>query len=731
MWIAGLAAGLVATIIGGSAWLLRRRLRTLGGGLPMRVEDAPLPMLVVDSRGRIVNLNQHLEALFGWSRAELIGQPLTHLLPERFRAVHGGHLQAYFEHPHVRRMALGRDLFGLHRDGRELPIEVGLNAVITGQGLAVLASIIDVSEKKRWERELAEANALMSSIIRSAPFSIIATDSTGKIISMSPAAERMLWYRQDELVGRFTPEVIHDAEEVQLRAAELSQELEEPVAANFEVFTVKARRGITDEREWTYVRKDGSRIPVHLTITALYDRDHRVTGFLGIAYDISARKRADDYIRYLAHHDVLTGLPNRTLLQDRLNVAIERARRFGHRVGLMMVDLDNFKRINDSLGHHNGDQLLVTVANRLSACVRNTDTVARMGGDEFVVVLSDIHDLADVRKVGEKIVEEVSQPLQVGMHTLRMTPSIGICLFPDDGDDAVALLKNADTAMYEAKAAGRGNLQIFSLRMARSAVERLELEHALRGALEEQQFELHYQPQIALATDAVIGVEALLRWQSPERGLIPPGLFIAAAEETGLIVPIGEWALRTACREGRELQRRLGRELTISVNLSPRQLSQKNLVGIIRAALADSGLAATALELEITENVLINHAEEAAEQLQAIRALGVNIAIDDFGTGFSSLSYITRYPIDRIKIDQSFIRNLPLDANSEAVANAIIAMAHGLGVEVVAEGVETSAQRDYLRERGCDAAQGYLFARPQLPALLAASLAGAQQAEEA
>lgn len=429
--------------------------------LSLQIDDAPLPMLMVDAGGPITAANTQLCELFGYTSAQLVGQPLEKLIPQRFHSQHGALMRGYFAQPHARPMARGRDLFGLHKDGHEISIEIGLSAVPSGRGISVIASITDVREKKRSEQHLARTNALLSSIIRSAPFSIIAVDRDGIITAISPAGERLVGYSAAELVGRCTPVLLHDSAEMASRAQELTTELGETIEPGFEVFVAKAKRGVVEEREWHYIRKDGSRVPVSLTVTALRDQANEIQGFLGVAYDISERKRNDDYMRYLAHHDALTGLPNRSLLNDRLNMALERSQRFGKSVGLMLIDLDKFKQINDSLGHHVGDLLLTAVAERIDKCRRATDTVARLGGDEFVIVLPDIQNTADVELVAKKIIDEIKQPLQIGAQTLHPSLSIGISLYPQHAQDTKTLMETADIAMYAAKAAGRGTVQLY------------------------------------------------------------------------------------------------------------------------------------------------------------------------------------------------------------------------------------------------------------------------------
>lgn len=440
--------------------------------------------------------------------------------------------------------------------------------------------------------------------------------------------------------------------------------------------------------------------------------------------EVFERIRAEQRIWHIAHHDALTGLPNRTLLHDRLDQVLVQAERSGHRVAVMFVDLDRFKSINDTLGHDVGDELLKSVAARLQSVVRAADTVSRLGGDEFVIVLSGVAALEDVQRVAEKVVEVLAPAVSIQGHALRATPSIGISLFPDDGSDAYTLMKSADTAMYHAKAEGRNNYQFFAARMNEKATRFFNLEQRLRVALDQGQFSLHYQPVIDHHTRSVCGFEALVRWNDPECGMVSPGEFIPVAEETGLIIPIGEWVLTEAMRQNREWQQAGLPFLPIAVNLSPRQFRHRGLVDSVRNALRDSGQPAHLLEIEITESALMHDTEEATEKLRELEAMGVRIAIDDFGTGYSSLSHLRRFPVHKLKIDQSFVRDLCSSRDDESIVAAILSLAHNLGLESVAEGVETEAQLELLTRYRCTRFQGYLFSRPvpaaEVPALLQA-----------
>jgi diguanylate cyclase (GGDEF)-like protein len=425
--------------------------------------------------------------------------------------------------------------------------------------------------------------------------------------------------------------------------------------------------------------------------------------------------QAQERLQHMAQHDALTELPNRVLFLDRLKQAVARARWHERLVAVLFVDMDRFKTINDTLGHEVGDKLLQALAERFTASVREGDTVARFGGDEFVVLLDDVASEKDIGVVAQKVLEALAPPFAIDGQDLYITASIGVSLYPNDGEDSTTLLKNADIAMYRAKDLGKNTYQFYSADMSARAFERLTLESSLRHAIERNEFRLYYQPQIDTASGAILGVEALLRWQHPDFGLVSPAEFIPLLEETGLIVPAGDWVLRTACEQLRAWHAAGWPQLRMAVNLSPRQFQTAGLAQSVERVLSTLGCDPGLLELEITESVLLRHTATTLETLEALHALGVRMAIDDFGTGYSSLSYLRRYSIDTLKIDRSFVHDVPDDADDSALASAIIVLAQSLRLDVIAEGVETEAQRDFLRARGCHQMQGYLFSRP-LPA---------------
>lgn len=557
-------------------------------------------------------------------------------------------------------------------------------------------------------KQLAEFN---DSIFQNAPFGIIATDTNGMITAMNLASEKLTGYSREELVGRAPMTMLHDDLELTRRGIEMAAQ-GEIRRSGFDVLSSRAAAGQMEEHEWGLIRKDGATTPINLAMRAVTTDAGEVTGFVGIAFDITERQQMLSYVTHLATHDQLTGLVGRALLQDKTVEAVERASRNGTKVAAFLIDLDHFKRINDWLGHASGDEILLETANRLRRAVRSSDTVARVGGDEFVVIMPDITRVSDVEQCAVNLVAKLAPEIAVEDQMVQLTASVGVCVYPDFAADAKHLLKRADSAMYAAKEGGRNQHQIFSEDMLKETANRLSMEHALRHALANGELCMHYQPQVSLTTGMVTGMEALLRWTHPRYGSVPPSQFITIAEETGLIVPIGEWAFMTACCEGRALQQELGMELTVSINLSPRQFQQNNLVPMIERALAASGLPVRSLEVEITENMLMVNSGGNLDKLQRIRELGAGISIDDFGTGFCSFSYLLQYHVDRLKIDQSFVRQAVTDANAAAVVRTILAMSHGLNIRVVAEGVETDEQLRFLFRRRCDEAQGNYFAPP-------------------
>jgi diguanylate cyclase (GGDEF)-like protein/PAS domain S-box-containing protein len=651
---------------------------------------------------RINYVNANAEMFLGLARDQIVGKQLADVIPTmRTNLLFSRLCQA---------VETGKALMEVLLVSPEANLKatwVRYQAVPLGDGLAV--TLTDLSEMKAAQEKYEKLVTFTDSVIQNAPFSIIATDVDGTITEMNLAAEKLTGYSRSELIGKSSMTMLHDDRELVARAEETPDNIDH---IGFDVLSAGAAAGEIEEKEWTLIRRDGSRVPINLAMRAVRAESGEPNGFVGIAIDMTERRQMLQYVTHLATHDQLTGLLGRALLRDKTVEAVERARRYGTKVALFVVDLDQFKRINDSLGHSSGDQILIEAANRLKRAVRSTDVVARVGGDEFVVVMTDITSISDVELCATNLVARLSPEIKIEDYLVNVTASVGVCVYPDFASDAKHLMKRADSAMYAAKERGRNQYQVFTEDMLKETADRLTMEHALRHALSNGELELHYQPQLSLSTGMVTGMEALLRWHHPRLGNVSPGQFIPLAEETGLIVPIGEWAFITACREGKALQDELGVDLTISVNLSPRQLQQRNLVEVIEHALAMSGLAARNLEIEITENMLMVNSDNNLEKLQRIRELGARISIDDFGTGFSSFSYLLQYQVDRLKIDKSFVKQAGTDPNAAAVVRTIIAMSHGLAIRVVAEGVETDEQLRFLMRRKCDEAQGNYIGYP-------------------
>ena len=592
-------------------------------------------------------------------------------------------------------------------DGRHVPIELRIMLIWNEQNRfgGILCIGRDISQQRHADKELRMA----ATVFDHSTAAILITDAAGAIIKTNEAFSHITGYAAEEVHGQW-PSVL---------SADRQQENQLGYILGF------IEQHGSWEGEFWLKRKSGETYPCWVGVTGVRDDDGRLTSYVCFFSDMSERKASEQRIHRLAYYDGLTQLPNRTLFQDRLHNSLQQAARRDGWVVLLFLDLDRFKPINDSLGHAAGDSMLKDVAQRLAGCVDSGDTVARMGGDEFTFLLADIPTREEALKraihVAERILLNLTRPFELFGREFFVTASIGVALSPQDGDNLSQLMKNADTAMYHAKERGKNNFQFYQADMNARALERLELESDLRHALEQRQFVLHYQPQFLVDGVTLTGIEALLRWRHPTRGLVPPGDFIPALEELGLIVEVGDWILAEACRQVSAWQAAGLVVPKVSVNLSARQFSDGTLGQRIAKILLESGIPPACLELELTESILMQRVEEAMTVLESLKRLGPSIAVDDFGTGYSSLNYLKRFPIDVLKIDRSFVDGLPEGEQDAQIARAIIAMAHSLNMTVIAEGVETRAQLDFLRDHGCNEVQGFLLARPQPADLVAAN----------
>ena len=685
-----------------TAWLLYRAWRLQADAVSVLarqeekfrtlIESSPDALVIADAAGIISIVNQQTAEMFGYEPDELIGRPIEMLLPERYRGAHVAMRLRYAGAPMLREMGKDRDLWGLAKDGREFPTSISLSPIATEQGPMVAAAIRDASLRRRTEEE----QALMARVFSNSSEAIIITDADNRIIACNPAFTALTGYEPEEALGK-NPSFLSSGN----NPREIYEQMWSAINEH------GAWRGELWDR-----RKSGEPFPKWLSISVVRDKSGRILNYIGSFVDISERKASEEKIRHLAHYDALTDLPNRFSLHERLEQAIGYCRRSGKQLALLLIDLDRFKLINDSFGHNTGDQLLIQVAKRLTAAVRDSDIVARLGGDEFVVVLPEIEAISDAAHVAGKIVAAVSLPYLIDDHDQRTSPSIGISLYPDDAIEISDLIKSADVAMYHAKAFGRGNFQFFTEEMNIAAVRRMDIESDLRVALEHQQFVLQYQPQVDLDSRRLVGFEALVRWRHPAKGLIAPDEFIPIAEDTGLIVPLGEWILRQACRQLKAWHDQGAVGLRMSVNLSAVQFHDKDLLKLVKATLAETGLAPARLDLEVTESMAMRSPTDSIVTMQALRDIGVTLTIDDFGTGYSSLAYLKLFPIQALKIDRSFVKDIERDGNDAAICAATIALAHKLNLSVIAEGVETEAQLEFLNLAGCETIQGYLFSRP-------------------
>jgi len=685
------------------------------------LEHAPVGILFTRN-GIIEMASPRMEAIYGWAPGTLVGQRAAVFFETEqeylaFGAQAGPRLAAgeLVDIESRNRRRNGEVLWCRH-------VAKALSPGSTDHQTIWISE--DITERKRIQRaleaahadleqrvdqrtsELQSANLQLDAVIQSSPMAIYVRNRDNVVLSWNPAAARIFGWSAEEVLGRPLDNIPADQ------------------VAECGVFLQQVLGGETIENlERPRFRKDGSLFEVSLTVAPMRSPDGSIQQYLTLATDVTDRRATEKRVQFLAFHDALTGLPNRLLLQDRLHQAMAQANRDGTCVALMFLDLDNFKQINDTLGHATGDLLLKRVSARLSDCLRDTDTISRQGGDEFVILLSDLPDGRAAVPIVAKIMGRMEEPFNVEGNELATSFSIGVTVYPEDGEDFDTLLKKADMAMYRAKEAGRNGYHFFNEEMALQAGEHLTLRNGLRRALDHNELHLHYQPQIDLFTGEVIGVEALLRWRHPELGPVAPARFIPVAEESGLIVPVGDWVIHEACRQGRAWLDAGLPEITIAINLSAVQFRRGRVEQTVLDALAASGLPAHTLELELTESIMIQNPEQVLAIVQRLKRLGLRLSIDDFGTGYSSLSYLKRFDIDKLKIDQSFLRDLSGNPDDAAIVRAIVQMANSLNLRTIAEGVETAEMALMMREFGCDEAQGYYYARPMPPDELARYLA--------
>ena len=645
----------------------------------------PYVLMMVDSKMNIVMCNNSIKKLLDYEPNEVVDNK-TDLIFSDAEANRGLDMHEKIEEEGF---YIGK-VIGKKKSGELISLEIIAASLRDHQGIVIL--LRDITERIRTKEELLS----LQKAVEHMQTGVIVTNTNGKIVYSNPAGAEMHGYTAKELLGQDVRIFALPEETIPVSEQELSNQ----------------RRV---RKDGINARKDGSPLPVRLMSDIVMNSEGQIIGLITTCEDITERKKNEELIKHLAYYDALTGLPNRSLFNDMLNKELAKARRRGSPLSIMFIDLDRFKFVNETIGHSTGDLLLHSVANRLKSIMREGDIVGRLGGDEFVVLIPDLGDVQDTSVIAEKIIRQLSQQYVLNGTEMYVTASVGVSIFPANGQDKETLIKNAETAMYYAKEQGRNCFQFYNPSINANTLKKLSLESRLRKAIERNELLLHYQPQIDLGTGRIVGAEALLRWQSGDDGLIGPKQFISLAEETGLISPIGEWALYNACEQNKSWQEAGYPTIRMSVNVSMNQFKQKSFIKTVTNVLDQTGLHPNYLELEFTENIIMQNTDFTSSVLKDLKLLGILFAIDDFGTGYSSLNYLKLLPLDRLKIDQSFVRHLTIDPNDKAICKAIITMAHSLNLRVIAEGVEKAAQLEYIRFFECDEAQGFLFSKP-LPA---------------
>ncbi|MFZ0198448.1 MAG: EAL domain-containing protein [Candidatus Sulfotelmatobacter sp.] len=663
------------------------------------LEAAANSIVITDNTGTITWVNRAFTTMTGYSKEEAMGRTPRLLKSDEQPEAYYAELWSTISSGKVWK----GEIVNRRKDGTTYTEEMTITPVSQGEGrdeTQFIAIKQDISGRKQAEQALRRAEEKYRAIFEDAVIGIFQASADGRLLNVNRAFA--------EIHGYDSPEQML-VELSNLNAA--AQLFVEPKRMDV-LRQVLGEKELVRDFELDVYRRDRSERVVLVNVRAVRDASGNMLFYEGTVEDVTARKVAEERVQFLAYYDALTGLPNRTLLQDRLATALAGARRRKDKVALLFLDLDRFKLINDSLGHSFGDLLLQEVAQRLKKWAREQDTVARLGGDEFLIVLTGVKNIADAAVAADRMTKSMTAGFVVQGRPLNITCSLGISVFPEHGTNSETLIKNADAAMYFAKESGRNNFRFFTKDLSAQAVERLTLENSLRPALEKNEFFLMYQPQVDIGTGRIIGLEALLRWQHPNLGLVPPDKFIQIAENVGLIVPIGEWVLRTACSQARKWQDEGLPAVMVAVNISAIQFRQKGFCKLIRKVLDETGLPAKYLELELTESLLLDNADLMLSVVEELKAMGVTLAIDDFGTGYSSLSYLKHFPVSKLKIDRSFVRDVAVNPDDAAITTAIISMAKSLNLKVIAEGVEDEAQMSFLRAQRCDEIQGYYFSKP-------------------